>query len=75
VYQVELPPLARSTPHDHEDDGVEDMYAVIAGSGRVVVDEEIVDVEPGMFVSVEPGATRSVEAGEDGLVYIAVCSV
>jgi uncharacterized cupin superfamily protein len=74
VYQVELPPFARSTPHDHERDRVEDMYAVIAGSGRVSVDDDEVPVEPGAFVSVTPGATRYVEAGADGLVYIAVCS-
>jgi uncharacterized cupin superfamily protein len=74
VYQVELPPGAASRSHDHADDGVEDMYAVIAGSGVVVVDGEAVAVEPGMFVAVDAEATRHVRAGEDGLVYIAVCS-
>jgi uncharacterized cupin superfamily protein len=74
VYQVELPPFARSTAHDHAQDGVEDMYAVIAGGGRVVVDDSGVAIEPGMFVAITPESTRYVEAGEHGLVYIAVCS-
>jgi uncharacterized cupin superfamily protein len=74
VYQVELPPFARSEPHDHADDGVEDMYAVIAGDGAVVVDDEAVPVEPGMFVAVTADCTRYVEAGERGLTYIAVCA-
>jgi quercetin dioxygenase-like cupin family protein len=75
VYQVDLPPFARSTPHDHGADGVEDMCAVIAGTGTVVVDGEAVPVESGAFVSVTPDALRHVEAGDAGLVYIAVCSV
>jgi mannose-6-phosphate isomerase-like protein (cupin superfamily) len=74
VYQVELPAGATSQPHDHADDGVEDMYAVIAGSGTVVVDGDRVPVEPGMFVAVSPESTRHVEAAEGGVTYIAVCS-
>jgi uncharacterized cupin superfamily protein len=73
VYQVELPPGAETAAHDHVADGAEDVYAVIAGSGAVVVDGEEVPIRPGMFVAVERESTRHVRAGSDGLVFIAVC--
>jgi uncharacterized cupin superfamily protein len=73
IYQVELPPGAETVAHDHADDGAEDVYAVIAGNGSVMVDGEEVPVQPGMFVAVEQGSTRQVRAGPDGLTFIAVC--
>lgn len=74
LYQVELPPGARSVEHDHADDRAEDVYAVIAGTGTVVADGEEIPVAPGTFVAVTPESRRYVRAGEAGLVYIAVCA-
>jgi uncharacterized cupin superfamily protein len=73
VYQVELPPGAQTVPHDHSDDGAEDVYAAIRGSGVVVVDGEEIAIAPGTFVAVTPESTRHVRAGENGLVLIAIC--
>jgi uncharacterized cupin superfamily protein len=73
VYQVELPPGAETVAHDHAADGAEDVYAVIRGSGVVLVDGEQVAVRPGMFVAVDRDSTRQVRAGPDGLTFIAVC--
>jgi uncharacterized cupin superfamily protein len=73
VYQVELPAKAKTVPHDHADDGAEDVYAVIRGTGVVVVDGEEVAIGPGAFVAVAAESTRHVRAGEDGLVFIAIC--
>ena len=73
LYQVELPPGAETVAHDHTEDGAEDVYAVLAGSGWVIVDGEDVPVEPGMFVAVDRTSTRQVRAGPAGLAYIAVC--
>jgi uncharacterized cupin superfamily protein len=75
AYQVELPAGAETVPHDHRDDGAEDMYAVICGSGVVVVDGAEVAVRPGHFVAVSPQSHRCVRAGREGLVFIAVCAV
>ncbi|MGW6036158.1 cupin [Gordonia terrae] len=47
VYQVELPPGAETVDHDHIDDRNDDVYAVIAGSGWVVVDDEPTPIAPG----------------------------
>jgi uncharacterized cupin superfamily protein len=74
VYQVELPPGGASVEHDHAGDGSEDVYAILRGSGAVVVDGERVAVRPGMFVLVTPESTRHVHAGPEGLVYVAVCA-
>ncbi|RPA12495.1 cupin [Gordonia sp. OPL2] len=73
VYQVELPPGAQTVPHDHLDDNNDDVYAVIAGSGWVVVDDDAVPIWLGQFVSVEVGSSRYLRAGENGLTVIAVC--
>lgn len=73
VYQVDLPPGAETVPHDHVVDRVEDVYAVLAGGGWVVVDGEAVPVQPGQYVSVTMESSRLLRAGEDGLTVIAVC--
>jgi uncharacterized cupin superfamily protein len=73
IYLVELPPGAETVAHDHTADGAEDVYAVLRGSGVVLVDGEDVPVRPGMFIAVDTDSNRLVRAGSDGLVYIAVC--
>lgn len=75
MYQVELPAHGETVPHNHLDDGAEDAYAVITGTGWVVVDGEHLAVAAGDFVAVTVESTRHVLAGSDGLVLIAVCSV
>ena len=74
VYQVELPPLAETVRHDHVNDGAEDVYAIVRGSGSVVVDRDDVPVGPGQFIAVTPDSERHVRAGDHGLVFIAVCA-
>jgi uncharacterized cupin superfamily protein len=49
IYQVELPPGAETVEHDHTADEAEDVYAVLQGSGAVIVDGEEVPVHPGML--------------------------
>lgn len=74
VYQVELPPDAETVRHDHLDDGVEDVYAILRGYGWVIVDDEPVPVEPGQFIAVTVESARQVRAGETGLKFIALCA-
>ena len=74
LYQVELPAGAETVRHDHRDDQAQDAYAVLRGSGVVIVDEQAVPVGPGDFIAVTPEATRQVRANEEGLVFIAVCA-
>jgi quercetin dioxygenase-like cupin family protein len=74
IYQVELPPGAETVRHDHAGDGAEDVYAAVRGTGTVVVDGDEVPLPPGRFIAVRPESTRQVRAGDDGLVFIAVCA-
>jgi uncharacterized cupin superfamily protein len=74
LYQVELPPGGQTVRHDHTDDGAEDVYAVVHGTGTVVVDAQEVPVRAGQFVAVTSDSARQVRAGDTGLVLIAVCA-
>ena len=74
LYQVELPAGCVTVAHDHATDGAEDAYAVIRGSGVVVVDGTEVSLASGEFIAVRPEAVRHVRAGPDGLAFIAVCA-
>jgi uncharacterized cupin superfamily protein len=51
----------------HKHRTAEEVYVVLAGSGRVKLDDELVDLAPLDAVRVAPGTTRSFEAGDDGL--------
>ena len=56
--------------HKHEQ--AEEVYVVIAGSGRVKLDDEIVEIERLDAIRVAPGVTRQFEGGPDGLELVVV---
>ncbi len=51
----------------HRHRKAEEIYVVLAGSGRVKLDDELVELAPLDAVRVGPGVVRSFEAGPDGL--------
>jgi mannose-6-phosphate isomerase-like protein (cupin superfamily) len=51
----------------HRHRTAEEIYVVLAGSGRVKLDDELVELSPLDAVRVSPGVARSFEAGPDGL--------
>jgi len=51
----------------HRHKTAEEVYVVLAGSGKVKLDDELVDLAPMDAVRVSPGVTRAFEAGPDGL--------
>ena len=55
----------------HRHDEAEEVYVVISGSGRVKLDDEIVELVALDAIRVSPQVTRQFEAGEDGLEYLA----
>jgi mannose-6-phosphate isomerase-like protein (cupin superfamily) len=55
--------------HRHEQ--AEEVYVVLGGSGRVKLDDDVLDVGPLDAVRVSPAVTRAFEAGPDGLEWIA----
>lgn len=51
----------------HRHRSAEEIYVVIDGTGRVKLDDELVELAPLDAVRVSPGVARSFEAGPDGL--------
>ena len=56
--------------HSHREQ--EEAYVVVAGSGRVRLDDEVRDIRVWDVVRVAPEVVRAFEAGLDGLELIAV---
>jgi uncharacterized cupin superfamily protein len=58
-------------PFAHRHDGDEEIYVVVAGSGRAIVGDELIELRPWDALRVPATSVRSFEAGEDGLEYLA----
>jgi len=56
--------------HTHRDQ--EEVYVVLRGSGRIKIEDEIVELAVGDMVRVAAGAWRCSEAGPDGMQLLAV---
>ena len=57
-------------PYGHTHKRQEEVYVVVRGSGRMKLDEEIVEVQEWEVVRVPPGTWRGYEAGPEGLELI-----
>jgi quercetin dioxygenase-like cupin family protein len=64
------PNLRSPIAHSHREQ--EEAYVVVAGSGRVLLDEEVQELHQWDVVRVAPEVVRAFEAGPDGLEIIAV---
>ena len=56
----------------HRHDEAEEVYVILSGSGRLKLDDEIVEVGRLDAVRVSPQVTRQFEAGDEGIEYLAV---
>ena len=61
-----IPPGYRF-PYGHTHKTQEEVYVVVRGSGRMKLDDEVVDVGEWDVVRVPPGTWRGYEAGPEGL--------
>jgi mannose-6-phosphate isomerase-like protein (cupin superfamily) len=59
-----------STGHSHREQ--EEAYIVVGGSGRMKLNDEIVELRQWDVVRVAPATIRATEAGPDGLEIVAV---
>lgn len=62
----------KRSPFAHRHENAEEVYLVIAGSGRVKLEDDIVELERLDALRVAPGVTRAFEAGLDGIELLAV---
>jgi mannose-6-phosphate isomerase-like protein (cupin superfamily) len=68
-----IPPRTRF-PFGHTHKTQEEIYVVLRGSGRMKLDDEIVEIEEWDAVRVPPGTWRGYEAGPDGLEILVVAA-
>lgn len=64
------PNLRSPFAHSHREQ--EEAYVVVAGSGRMLLDDDVRDVRQWDVVRVAPEVVRAFEAGPDGLDIIAI---
>ena len=62
------------SPMGHRHTQQEEAYIVIGGSGRMKLDDEIVDLRCWDVIRVAPEVTRALEGGPEGLEVIVVAS-
>jgi mannose-6-phosphate isomerase-like protein (cupin superfamily) len=56
--------------HDHAEDGQEEVYAVLAGSGTIEIEDETVELDKDTLVRVASGTKRKVHSGPDGITML-----
>jgi quercetin dioxygenase-like cupin family protein len=71
VSHVRFEPNTRS-PMAHSHREQEEAYVVVAGAGRVLLDDEVLVLRQWDLVRVAPEVVRAFESGPDGLELIAV---
>ncbi len=62
-------------PFGHKHSVQEEAYVVLTGSGRLRVEEDILDLDQWDIVRVDPTAVRGFEAGPEGMDLLAVGGV
>jgi mannose-6-phosphate isomerase-like protein (cupin superfamily) len=58
-------------PFGHKHAGQEEVYVVVRGSGRVKVEDEIVELGEWDAIRFDKDTMRNVEAGPDGIEFVA----
>ncbi|HEX4733855.1 MAG TPA: cupin domain-containing protein [Thermoleophilaceae bacterium] len=70
---LDLPPNLDAYPeHDHAEDGQEEVYFVLRGTGEVEIEGERIPIDPDTAVSIKAGTRRKLWPGPDGLRVIAI---
>src|SRR3954469_21384992 len=70
---LDLPPNLDAYPeHDHSEDGQEEVYFVLRGSGEIEIEGERHPLDPETAVSMKSGTRRKLWPGPDGMRVIAI---
>ena len=65
-------PANASVPFIHAHKQNEEVYYIVEGNGKIVIDDEDVLVNAGDFVKINPEANRQIFAFENGIKYICI---
>jgi len=71
ITHLRLSPGVRM-PFGHKHDQAEEIYVVVAGSGRMKLDDEIIDIVEFDAIRIAPEVGRGFEAGPEGITVLAV---
>jgi mannose-6-phosphate isomerase-like protein (cupin superfamily) len=73
---VDMPPNIDLYPeHTHSDDGQEEVYMVLRGSGEIEIDGERHRLDPETMIRVAPGTKRKVYTRDDPIRMVIVGGV
>ena len=73
VQLIRLPPNYPDYPeHDHSEDGQEEVYVALDGSGYIDIEGERVELTKDAFVRVASGTKRKVFPGAEGLTMLVI---
>ena len=61
----------KRSPFCHRHQEAEEIYVIIGGSGKVKLDDELIEVRPYDAIRLAPDVARAFEAGPDGLEFVA----
>jgi mannose-6-phosphate isomerase-like protein (cupin superfamily) len=65
AYHVVRPGKRQAFAHRHKE--AEEVHVILSGSGRMKLDDEVIEVGPMDAIRVAPGVTRAFEGGPEGL--------
>jgi mannose-6-phosphate isomerase-like protein (cupin superfamily) len=68
AYHVLKPGKRQGFGHRH--DAAEELHVILSGSGRVKLDDDIVELEPLDALRLAPEVNRRFEAGPEGLTFL-----
>ncbi len=72
----ELPPqFDRYPEHSHSEDGQEEVYVVLHGSGEIDIEGERIALDPETLVRVSAGTSRKIFPGPDGMRVLVIGGV
>ncbi len=73
---IDLPPNNDQYPeHDHAEDGQEEVYGVLRGSGELEIEGTRHTLDPETLVRVGPGVKRKLYAGPEGVRVLVIGGV
>jgi quercetin dioxygenase-like cupin family protein len=70
AYHVLRPNRRQAFAHRHDD--AEEIAVVIAGEGRVKLDDEVCEIQALDAIRLAPNVTRQFEAGPEGMSYVVI---
>jgi mannose-6-phosphate isomerase-like protein (cupin superfamily) len=62
----------RYPEHDHSEDGQEEVYFTVSGSGEIEIDGERYPLDPETMVRVGPGVNRKIWPGDEPMRVLAI---